>query len=156
MSAQPCRRKCLSCRRVFSADYRNGYHQRYCSQPACRQASKKASQRRWRRKPENRAYDCGAHRVEQVQAWRQEHPHYWKRKPKPIPDPQGVENQPVNPGQSSRNAETSEKVALRDLCWEQSPALVGLIALVTGSTLREDIAATTRALLLTRLSILSL
>lgn len=156
MSTHPCRRKCLSCRRVFSADYRNGYHQRYCSQPACRRASKKASQRRWRRKPENRAYDCGAHRVEQVRAWRQAHPHYWKRKAKPIPDPQAVENQPVNPGQRSRNAETSERVALRDLCWEQSPALVGLIALVTGSTLREDIAATTRALLLKGENILGL
>jgi hypothetical protein len=91
-----------------------------------------------------------------VQAWRKEHPHYWKRKPKPISDLQAIENQPISPGQRSRNAETSEKVALRDLCWEQSPAFVGLLSMVTGSTLREDIAATTRQLLLKGENILGL
>ena len=38
-------RKCLNCRRLFRPDPRNVRHQRYCSEPACRQASKAASQR---------------------------------------------------------------------------------------------------------------
>jgi hypothetical protein len=156
MSTQPRRRKCLSCRQVFSADYRNGHHQRYCSKPHCRQTSKTASQRRWRRKPENRAYDCGEHRVQEVRAWRRRHPGYWKRKTKPIPGPQMIDSQGVNPEQKSRNATTPLLSPLRDLCWEQSPAFVGLISMVTGSTLRDDIAATTRQLLLKGENILGL
>lgn len=156
MSATPCRRKCLCCRHVFCADRRNDYHQRYCSQPQCRKASKKASQRRWRRKPQNRDYDCGVHRVAQVRAWRKEHPGYWKSKSKPISDAQPVDSQIVNPGQISRNGENSGLVALRDVCFEQSPAFVGLISMITGSTLRDDIAATTRQLLLKGENILGL
>jgi hypothetical protein len=154
--AKPRRRKCLSCRHIFSADYRNGYHQRYCSQPACRQASKKASQRRWRRKPENRDYDGGPERVRQVQEWRRSHPGYWKRKSKPISAPQPPDSQSVNPGQRSRNATPPQISPLRDLCLEQNPAFVGLLSMVTGSTLREDIAATARRLLLMGENILGL
>jgi len=45
------RRKCLCCGSLFRPDPRNRRHQRYCSQPACRKASKAASQRRWLSKP---------------------------------------------------------------------------------------------------------
>lgn len=146
--AKPRRRKCLSCRQVFSADYRNGHHQRYCSKPDCRKASKKASQGRWRRKPENRACDCGEARVIKVQAWRKRHPGYWKRKPKPISAPQPTDSQWVNPEQRSRNATAAQISPLRDLCLEKNPVFVGLLSMVTGSTLRDDIAATSRQLVL--------
>jgi hypothetical protein len=152
MSTKSGRRKCLCCKHVFTADYRNGHHQRYCSQPACQQTSKKASQRRWRRKPENRTLDYGEYRVGQVQAWRQRHPGYWK----PFPGSQPTDLQPVNPEQISRNVPAPVLSPLRDVCWEQNPAFVGLISLVTGSTLREDIAATTRQLLLKGQNILGL
>ena len=156
MSVKPSRRKCLCCKRIFCADRRNDYHQRYCSNPRCRKASKKASQRRWRRKPQNRDYDCGAHRAEQVRAWREAHPGYWKSKSKPISGVQPVGSQIVSPCQKSRNGEISGVVALRDVCFEQSPAFVGLLSMVTGSTLRDDIAATTRQLLLKGENILGL
>jgi hypothetical protein len=39
------RRKCRHCRELFRPDPRNHRHQRYCSKPACRRASKAASQR---------------------------------------------------------------------------------------------------------------
>jgi len=42
----------------------------------CRAASKKASQQRWLRKPENQNYFCGAQHVNRVQAWREKHPKY--------------------------------------------------------------------------------
>jgi hypothetical protein len=42
----------------------------------CRAASKKASQQRWLRKPENQNYFCGAQHVNRVQAWREKHPEY--------------------------------------------------------------------------------
>ena len=66
--------RCANCRQGFRADARNAWHQRYCKAPACRAASKAASQRRWLDKPENRDYFCGAEHVERMRAWRQEHP----------------------------------------------------------------------------------
>ena len=53
------RRKCLNCRRLFRPDPRTVRHQRYCSEPACRKASKVASQARWLAKPQNRNYFRG-------------------------------------------------------------------------------------------------
>ena len=53
------RRKCRHCGRLFRPDPRNVRHQRYCSAPACRGASKAASQRRWLAKAENRNYFRG-------------------------------------------------------------------------------------------------
>jgi len=52
------------------------------------------------------------------------------------------------PRQSSHRYEMS--------AWNKNPAFVGLISMVTGSTLREDIAATTRQLLLKGQNILGL
>ena len=36
------RRKCKCCLKLFRPDPRNRHHQRYCSVPACRAASKSA------------------------------------------------------------------------------------------------------------------
>ena len=66
---------------------------------------------------------------------------YWKPKPKPVLTPQPTDSQSVNREQRSRNVPEPVPSPLRDLCWEQNPAFVGLLSLVTGSTLREDIAA---------------
>ena len=64
------RRKCLNCRRLFRPGPRNVRHQRYCSEPACRKASKMASQARWLAKPQNRNYFRGPVHVARVTAWR--------------------------------------------------------------------------------------
>ena len=50
------RRKCKCCLRLFLPDPCNRRHQRYCSAPRCKRASKAASQARWLRKPENQGY----------------------------------------------------------------------------------------------------
>ena len=50
------RRKRRHCGQLFRPDPRNVRHQRYCSAPACRRASKAASQRRWLAKAANRDY----------------------------------------------------------------------------------------------------
>jgi hypothetical protein len=47
------RRKCRHCGELFHPDPRNQYHQKYCSEPACRRASKTASQKRWLAKSHN-------------------------------------------------------------------------------------------------------
>jgi len=54
--ARGCRRKCKCCRELFRPDPCNRRHQRYCSAPRCRRASKAASQARWLSKPGNEAY----------------------------------------------------------------------------------------------------
>ena len=156
MSAEPSRRKCLCCRRVFTADYRNDYHQRYCSRPDCRQASRVATQRKWRRKAENRDYFRGAEEVRRVQEWRQSHPGYLKKKSPHSQEGQPVDSQPVNSEQRSCNVPSSPLPPLQDLCLTQNPAFVGLISMVIGSTLQDDIAATARQVLLRGQNILGL
>ena len=144
MNDRPRRRKCRCCNEFFFPDYRNRDRQHYCGQPACRQASKQASQRRWCRKPANRDYFCGAREVARVQAWRQAHPGYWKRKVPRSGSTQVVAPQQVNPVQSSCNVPGSSLGTLQDFCLPQHPGFIGLISLITGRTLQEDIVATAR------------
>ncbi|MBP6733994.1 MAG: hypothetical protein KAX51_02535 [Chromatiaceae bacterium] len=61
----------MNCAESFTPDARNARHQRYCSQPPCQAASKRASQAKWLAKPENRNYHGGTAAVARVQAWRQ-------------------------------------------------------------------------------------
>ena len=70
------RRRCLHCRHLFHRHPRTRTQQKYCSAPTCRAASKKASQQRWLRKPENQNYFCGPQHVNRVQAWREKNPKY--------------------------------------------------------------------------------
>jgi hypothetical protein len=53
------RRKCKCCLKLFRPNPRNRGHQCYCSAPACRAASKAASQARWLAAPENQGYFRG-------------------------------------------------------------------------------------------------
>lgn len=76
---QERRRTCLNCAESFTPDARNARHQRYCGEPPCQAASKRASQAKWLSKPENRNYHRGAAAVARVQAWRQAHPGYSQR-----------------------------------------------------------------------------
>ena len=73
------RRKCLNCGELFRPDPRNARHQRYCSGPPCRKASKAASQARWLAKPQNRDYFRGPAHTERVRAWRAANPGYSRR-----------------------------------------------------------------------------
>jgi len=63
------RRRCRCCQQLFTRDPR-ARSQQYCFESKCRSASKKASQGRWLRKPENQDYFRGAQHVGRVQAWR--------------------------------------------------------------------------------------
>jgi hypothetical protein len=74
------RRKCKCCLKLFRPDPRNRHHQRYCSVPACRAASKAASQARWLAVAENQGYFRGPVNVARVQAWRSRHPGYWRKR----------------------------------------------------------------------------
>src|SRR5262245_55821392 len=90
------RRKCKCCRRLFCPDPRNRRHQRYCSKPRCRAASKIASQARWLAQPENHDYFRGPVHLARNQAWRARHPGYWRKSPRPDTAPKDVSmTQPI-------------------------------------------------------------
>ena len=74
----PMHRTCRHCRQQFLPDYRNAHHQRFCSKAECQQASKRTSQRRWLRKPENRNYFREPENATRVHDWRLAHPRYWR------------------------------------------------------------------------------
>ena len=156
MSAQHNRRKCRCCELFFQPDRHNPGRQFYCLAPECRRASKAASQRRWLRQPANRNYFRDAANVERVRAWRQAHPGYWKRTKSRSKPTQAAANQAFNPGTTSCNAPGPPPVALQDFVLTEHPAFIGLISMVTGSTLQEDIAAVGRRLLLQGRNILGL
>ena len=140
------RRKCLCCGALFRPDARNRRHQRYCSGPACRKASKAASQRRWLAKPPNRDYFKGAENVARVKAWRAAHPGYGRGRPGhsagALQDECGAQGI-----DSTSNSATLMGAALQEVLRAQPTVLIGLIAHLTDSRLQEDIARSSRRLL---------
>ena len=139
--------KCLHCNEEQRPDYRSRGRQCYCPKSECRRASKAASQRRWAGRAENADYFSGATNSERVQAWRAANPGYWRR------------GKPQGPGTLQgpclAQASGDEQVvappprgALQDLCFPQPALLVGLIAVMTGHALQDDIAASARGLLI--------
>jgi hypothetical protein len=138
-------RKCKHCQIFFTPDPRCARRQRYCAKPACRQASKAASQRRWLHKPGNRDYFTGPTQIERVRQWRKAHPGYWRRQGSHPPHalqeectPQETQKQLLDEGLTPH--------ALQDVFFMQPAVVVGLIAHLTGLTLQEDIATTARRL----------
>jgi hypothetical protein len=156
MSCKVTRRKCRCCKEFFVPDYRNGTRQKYCSAPACRQASKAASQRQWLRQPGSRDCFRSSARLEKIQAWRQAHPGYWRQQKPSSQGTQVAGNKPLNPEQGSCNVPASDLRTLQDSCPIQPSEFVGLISMLTGSTLQEDIEATRRNLLLRGRNILGI
>jgi len=144
--------KCLHCKKLFVPDYRNRVRQEYCATLECRQASKRARQQRWLRKPANRLYFRDAENVQRVQAWRREHPGYWKRSPRPTArtlQDACTAPAPVNPGPqavSPRPLPDPCPCPLQDLCQVQTALLVGLVAKFTDCTLQDDIVIQVRGL----------
>jgi len=147
MSLRPKQRKCRCCSEFFFPDYRNRDRQHYCGKPGCHHASKLASQRRWFRQPANRDYFRGPKEVERVRTWRQAHPGYWKKKPAAQQPTQVSSPQEVAKTtwvQSSCNVPCSSPGTLQDFCLAQDPGFIGLLSMITGRTLPDDIAATAR------------
>ena len=148
MNQHRCR-KCQHCGESFQPNPRTGNRQKYCSKPECRKASRAASQRQWLSKPENHDYFKGPENTQRVREWRKEHPEHWKRK-KALQD-----------SLHSQNTENKNKLPntvaspLQDVFAVQLPIFVGLIAMLTGSTLQDDIAQTAKHLMEFGLDILA-
>jgi len=140
---QERRRTCVNCGESFIPDPRNTRHQRYCAQPACRAASKRASQAKWLARPENRDYHRGPAAVARVRAWRQAHPGYSRRKTAvPIADPAAM---PVVPAPLQGSLPIASGAALQDVMGSplqailaaQPYVLIGLISHLLDCALQE-------------------
>ena len=148
-------RVCLCCEEAFQADRRNAYQQKYCSAPACRKASKAASQRSWIAKPENRNYHSGPEAVARVRDWQVTHPEYRDRqnakRANALQDLCSVQVHDLKqesiilPNQGEI-AVAPISPALQDFIVTQPYVFVGLIAHFFNITLQDDIASTTRSL----------
>lgn len=141
------KRKCRHCREFYLPDFRNRWHQRYCSKPECRKASKADGQRRWLTSPKGRGYFEGEDNNRRVREWRAAHPEYWKRGRAGGRDAlQDVLFGEVVAAQGVRGRLNTS--ALQDLLTPQPALLVGLIAKLTGNALQDDIAEASRRLII--------
>jgi hypothetical protein len=138
-------RQCLHCQELFLPDTRNGQRQRYCAKLECRKASKRHSQQAWLAKPENQNYFRDADNAQRVRDWQKAHPGYWKNtsryRRRTLQDP-CPKQLPVAPALTPEPPHRT----LQDLCAMHLPLFVGLISMLAGSTLPEDIASSTRRL----------
>lgn len=138
------RRKCKHCKKLFYPDPRNRTRQKYCSEPECRAASKKASQQRWFQKPENQDYFRCPENVIRVQQWRSENPGYRAKPPSRKNALQDSLSENLNKKQTVKPKLNSN--GLQEILIEQHTVLFGLIAHLTGNALQDHIAMTTRRL----------
>jgi hypothetical protein len=133
--------KCKNCRTLFLPDPRNATRQKFCTKPQCRKASKKASQDKWLKQPENQNYFCGPENVKRVQQWRAEHPGYWRRKQSA--DNIALQDSLISqPAENKKNTDELHRTALQDLLIAQPFVMLGLIANFTGTALQDDIDTT--------------
>ena len=135
------KRKCLCCQEFYDPDPRNLRHQRYCSKPACRKESKAQSQRQWQEKPENQNYFRSPENCQRVKEWRKLNPGYRRKKKlrvqavlQEVFQSQVIHNEEVIPERTPG--------VLQDLFSMQPTVVVGLISMMTGSVLQEDIVST--------------
>ena len=128
MKSPPARCKCLHCKKLFAPDYRNRGRQKYCSAIQCQAASKRGSQARWLSQPENHDYFHGPENVKRVQQWRQNHPGYWKGRPrKPRRTLQETCSEQVAVAQEliPKEAPQVSRPALQELCEVHPPPAGG-------------------------------
>lgn len=146
MTCQRRRRRCLCCKELFLPDPRSRYHQRFCSETECQRASKALSQARWRAQGDNQDYWRGAEQVQRVSSWRKAHPGYWKKEAPGAASTLQEDSlsQVVDPEQLDPKLIPTPLV---EDSFTQHPLMVGLISMLTTSTLQEDIASTRRRLI---------
>jgi hypothetical protein len=142
----PARRKCLCCKEFYRPDPRNLWHQRYCPKPACRKESKAQSQRRWQQRPDNQNYFRGPENSRRVKEWRKRNPGYWRKSEISVQSPLQEDCQEqVAPNEDVSSEKAPD--ALQEVLLMQPAVVVGLISMMTGNSLQEDIAAMARVLI---------
>lgn len=122
---RPVPHKCLNCKKFFLSDARNLRHQKYCSQKACQQVSRRASHAKWRASPNGRDYFKGSAHVMRVQAWRE------KRRKDALAN-EAVLQDDCQSEVADRQSDSGCAVVLQDDCLDQNPLIIGLISQVSG------------------------
>lgn len=136
--------KCRCCKELFSPDHRNRGRQHYCKKPACRAASRKASQAKWVR-GKGRSYFKGKSNVKRVQAWRELNPDYSLRT---RGQSEEALQDPLPPQTLSPQEDTPVK-ALQDSLSTETLLMLGFMAHFVGGpeeTLQDSIEALTARL----------
>lgn len=147
--------KCLNCKEEGKSEPRSAGRQRYCGKEGCRRASKAASQRRWVSREENAGYFRGKENCERVRRWRAAHPGYWRKKAaaeeerelRRESEAQSAEDKRLDGKSEPAVALQDSWEALQEICSSQPALFVGLISVMTGDALQDDIAASARRLL---------
>lgn len=132
------KRRCRNCGRLFIPDpynYRHKHYQQYCSDLECRKASKKASDKKYRRKMAN-SLEYRQKESKRVQEYRLEHPNYKKKRKKV--------GKNVSEREDLRDFVPVEKLreemsVLRDIAIWQETVFKGLVSYLTDDVLRDDI-----------------
>lgn len=130
------RRKCLHCRKMYHPDPRTRDRQRHCSEPECKQASKRWRQKRWLQKPANRDYFKGPEQVDRVRRWREDHPGYGKKPP--LPKDTLQDDFPSQLAEKQQDKSDLVLDALQDDSSMQPIIMLGLISTLIGSALQDD------------------
>ena len=137
-------RKCRHCGEFFVPDVRSRRRQRYCTKVSCRKASKAASSRRWRSKPENADYFRGEWNAARVREWQARNPGYWKRGELA---PGVLQDLLVSKAPGSQAlVSQDERQLLQHIFASQDPVLVGLISHLAGTVLQDSLLEIVRRL----------
>ena len=130
-------RACHHCEVGFVPKPHNHKKQHYCGATECQTMSKRVSQARWRAK--NPDYDRGPVAVKRVQQWRSENPGYWRPKKAPL-EKTPLQNDCITQSLDKQSDDADlEGTALREDCITQPPLILGLMSILSGFTLQEDI-----------------
>ena len=123
---------CLHCKKKFTADPYNAYHQEYCTSLACRKLSRRASSKKYRdRQKGNEQFKQDEQK--RVKAWRENNPGYWKR------NKNGKKSEKIIALRDFASGQIDHEItALRDLLNFQQTVFKGVISQITGA-LRDDI-----------------
>jgi len=135
------KKKCKHCRCLFHPDPRNHRRQQYCKKADCRKASKRASNRKWQSKPENRDYHKGQQAVERVRRWRAEHPEKARKRGKNMSSKREVLQEVLipEPTENTKEIESISASVLQDVLNRQHLVIVGIIAKISGLVLQDSI-----------------
>lgn len=132
-------RRCAHCGRPFAVDPRLGKRHRFCSRPACAQASRRTAQQKWLKRSTGKDHFCGWENVARVREWRKRHPQYWQRTRR-------------HQGRRSGKFRLTRKLAavlrcgaLQDTIDRRLALEIGMISRLSGAALQDAIAREIRA-----------
>lgn len=133
----PMESRCCICDNLFTPNKYSGSRQKVCDQPACRIAAKRRRQALWiERNPD---YFRGPEHVERVRQWRLDNPdRARRRRPQRAKSTKKAKscNTISQPGGVLQDSDSVLK----------SPIFLGLLSLVTGSVLQDEVHSTIASL----------